>query len=135
MLTNYQNRFQVLDFGWVTDDGFMADLYCACDVFLMPSTAEAFGLMAIEAMASERPVIVCEGTSLPDITFAPECGIVIPQNDSHALCENVLRLLLHPEERKHRGIIGRTLAEQHYRFEDYVQRHLTLYEEAIRRRT
>ncbi len=134
MLTQFQRKYQILDFGWVTDDAKMAELYCACDLFLMPSTAEAFGLMAIEAMASERPVLVCEGTSLPSVTFAPDCGIVIPQNDSAAMTDAVSRLMAHPEEGESRGKRGRVLAEQNYRFEDYVDRHLKLYEQIITRK-
>lgn len=128
MLSAYRNKFQILDLGWVTDNAIMADLYCASDLFLMPSTAEAFGLMAIEAMASGRPVVVCEDTSLPDITFAPECGISIPQNDSGSMCRVVTRLINNPEECQKRGKIGRELAQKNYDFKDYIKRHIDLYE-------
>lgn len=134
VLSKYSDRFQIVDLGWVTDDDLMADVYCACDVFLMPSTEEAFGLMAIEAMASGRPVICFEGTSLPAVTFAPECGIAVPKKDAGALLAAVKRLLESPEERRARGELGRRLAEKYYRFEDYVERHIYLYEEILFRR-
>ena len=59
MLTKYSGQFQVVDCGWITDDDLMADAYCACDIFLMPSVAEAFGLMAIEAMPVVRTFFIC----------------------------------------------------------------------------
>lgn len=133
MLSAYERRFQVIDLSWVTDNSLMADIYCASDIFLMPSTAEAFGLMAIEAMAAGRPVVVCEGTSLPGVTFAPECGVVVPQDDSEALCRAVTRLIGHPEERRARGEAGRRLAQENYQFDDYVNRHLAVYEDMLRR--
>ena len=34
----------------------MLDTYLAADMFVMPSTAEAFGMMAIESMAFAKPV-------------------------------------------------------------------------------
>ena len=133
MLAGLKDKYQILDLAWVTDNDLMADLYCACDLFLMPSTAEAFGLMAIEAMASARPVLVCEGTSLPSVTFAPECGIVIPQNDSAEMGKVVARLAGNPRECETRGRLGRELAEKHYRFDTYVDKHLKLYEEILSR--
>ena len=133
-LANFNDRYQILDYGWITDNNLMAELYCASDVFLMPSTAESFGMMAIETMASSRPIIVCDGTALPSITFAPECGISIPQKDSDEMCKAVIRLMNNPNECHARGELGRKLAEKHYRFEDYVARHLKLYEELIHNR-
>ena len=134
MLREFQRKYQVIELEWITDNRHLADAYCACDLFLMPSAAEAFGMMAIETMASARPVLVCEGTALSSVTYAPECGIVIPQNDSAAMAEVVCRLMAHPEEGKRRGELGRDLALKHYRFEDYVERHLKLYQEMMQRR-
>ena len=133
LLAKYTRKFHMVEKGWINDDRTMADFYAACDVFLMPSTAEAFGLMAIEAMASARPVVVLEGTSLPGVTFAPECGIVIPREEDGALAETVQRLMQNPEECRRRGKLGRKLAERHYRFEDYIKRHIALYESILER--
>ena len=82
-------RFHVVQLGWSNDPLQIADFYTACDVFLMPSTAESFGLMAIEAMASSRPVICFEGTALPEVTFAPECGIALSVGDTDALLKSI----------------------------------------------
>jgi len=134
LMMDYKDTYQLIDKGWVTDDNMLADLYSACDVFLMPSIEEAFGLMAIETMASGRPLVCFEGTSLPAVTFAPECGIAVKKNDAEALLAVVRRLRKSPEERRARGEMGRKLAEEHYRFEDYVERHIHLYEEILHRK-
>src|SRR5262245_33600162 len=72
------NRFigkhRIVELVCVNDDEVMPDSYKAADVLVMPPTAEAFGTMAIEAMACARPVIVFDGTSLPETTFAPQVG-------------------------------------------------------------
>lgn len=134
LLADYNGKYQIIDFGWITDDNLLADLYSACDVFLMPSIEEAFGLMAIETMASGRPLVCFEGTSLPAVSFAPECGIAVPKNDEEALLAVVKRLRESPEERYVRGEIGRKMAQEHYRFEDYIERHIHLYEEILHRK-
>jgi len=131
---NLGKRYNVVELGWRDDLETLYNFYAACDVFLMPSIAESFGLMAVEAMASARPVVVFEGTALPDVTFAPECGIAVPYKDSDALRAAVERLINNPDECRYRGELGQKLAEQHYRFEDYVKRHIELYQEIIDRK-
>ena len=121
------------EFGAVTDDELMAELYASCDVFLMPSTGESFGFMAIECMASGKPIIVADGTALPGVTFSPEYGISVPQGDAVALKYAIEHLRDYPEERNERGCLGQELARKHYRFDDYYRKHKELYTDIVQR--
>jgi glycosyltransferase involved in cell wall biosynthesis len=129
-----KKQYRVIELGWQDNLDILYDFYAACDVFLMPSIAEAFGLMAVEAMASSRPVIVFEGTALPSVTFAPDCGIAVPYKSSDGLKVAIEHLMQNQEECLWRGEKGRELAKKHYRFEDYVARHIALYEEILNRK-
>jgi glycosyltransferase involved in cell wall biosynthesis len=112
----------------------MGRFYSAADIFfLMPSLAESFGLMAIEAMAYECPVIVFENTVLPEITFAPLCGLAVKYKSGRALKDAVEYLISDPEDRIARGRLGRELVFEHYRYSDYVNKHLELYEAIMKR--
>lgn len=84
-IDEFKNKFQIIDLGWIQNDEDLVIAYNACDVFLMPSTAEAFGLMAIEAMACGKPVIAFNGTSLENVICSPLGGITVPMRDSEAL--------------------------------------------------
>jgi glycosyltransferase involved in cell wall biosynthesis len=66
----------------------------------MPSMAEAFGMMAIEAMSCGRPVLCFEGTSLPGVTFAPDAGIAVPAADPAALAAVISNWIEHPRRRR-----------------------------------
>ncbi len=114
MAERFSDRFKVIELGWVNDEKLLRDSYVATDIFLMPSLAEAFGVMAIEAMACGRPIIVFDGTALPEITFAPNVGIAVPMRDGEALRAALESLIDSPEERARRGALGRRLALQHY---------------------
>ena len=105
----------------------------AADVFLMPSIQEAFGLMAVEAMACGTPVIVFEGTALPSVIRAPHGGLAVPARDSVALAGAIKRLLDDDDLRSELGGQARQIAEREYAFPLYIQRHLSLYEEVIER--
>ena len=102
-LDELKDRYRIIEHPWVNDNKFLVELYSAADLFLMPSVAEAFGLMAVEAMACSLPVIVFEGTSLPSVTFSPECGIALKRGDTESFVKTVERLISSPKECKERG--------------------------------
>jgi len=120
-------RHQVIGLDWTDDEDALIEAYTAADFFVMPSTAEAFGLMAVEAMACGRPVVSFEGTSLSDVTFAPESGISVPMRDVRALADAVQHLVDDRQDRQRRGRRARELAEQHYPATLYADRLASLY--------
>ncbi len=128
-----KSKYNTVELGWTNDTGVMGRFYSAADIFLMPSLAESFGLMAIEAMAYECPVIVFENTVLPEITFAPLCGLAVKYKSGRALKDAVEYLISDPEDRIARGRLGRELVFEHYRYSDYVNKHLELYEAIMKR--
>jgi len=133
LLTQLTSDYTIVERGWVEDESLYL-LYSACDVFVMPSTAEAFGLMAIEAMAAGRPVVCFEGTSLPAVSHAPDCGIAVPMGDSVALREALDSLAESPEEVRRRGELGRALATKEYGYGCYLDALATLYRDVEARR-
>jgi len=132
LLDGLKHKYNVIDLGHIEDED-MVKAYAACDVFLMPSKGESFGLMAIEAMASSKPIIIFDNSALPHVTFAPKCGVLVKNKDSHALMEAIKWLVEDDEERIKRGNLGRKLAEKHYDLNTYNQRILDLYEEVYNR--
>jgi glycosyltransferase involved in cell wall biosynthesis len=127
LLQYFANRFQLVELGWTDDQELARDALVASDIFLMPSIAEAFGVMAIEAFACGKPVIVFEGTSLPEVTFAPEVGLSVPMRDGEALFQALQRLIDNPNEREERGRKGRRMAELHYGDDMHAQRMAEVY--------
>lgn len=128
MIDEFKDKYQVIENEWVNDNELMVELYSASDLFLMPSVAEAFGMMAIEAMACSLPVIVFEGTSLPSITFSPKCGIALKRGDTESFVKTVVRLISNPEECIERGEVGRQLSEDNYDLERYNSQIINLYD-------
>lgn len=127
-------QYHLHDLGWLSDDEKLSGLYAASDIFLMPSLAESFGLMAIEAMASELPVIVLKDTVLESITFADDAGIAIQNGDLEQFVSVVRRLCIDSEERKKRGVLSRKLAEEHYDEKQYLENMVSLYKEIKKRK-
>lgn len=65
----------------------------AIDVFALPSYSETFGLVLIEAMAMEKPVVATSTGGVPEIVEDGRDGLLIPPRDEKALAMAIVRLL------------------------------------------
>jgi glycosyltransferase involved in cell wall biosynthesis len=126
-----QRKYILKNLGYIREEIFLSKVLSASDIFLMPSLQESFGVMAIEAMASGTPVIVSEGTSLPEVIHAPSGGLAVPAKNSTALVGAISQLLNNVEMRRQLGFQARRIAEQEYSFDLYASRHLNLYDSVI----
>ncbi len=127
-----RTMYRVLELGWLDNDAEIADYMLMCDIFLMPSLAESFGYMALEAMAAETPVVSFAGTVVEEVTDAPNCGLAVDYQSSEALREAISFLAENEDARKKMGMAGRKRVEQEYLFQEYVRKHRELYEEILR---
>lgn len=120
--------FAVTELGWIDDENKMIEFFWATDIFIMPSLAETFGVMAIEAMAAECCVICFKDTILEEVTNSPDCGISVSYKSSQEICKVIEQLLDNSEEIEYRGKKSRKYIEKTYLFETYVESHKVLYE-------
>src|SRR6202140_5420055 len=65
----------------------------AADLFLLPSDAESFGMAALEAMASEVPVIGTRAGGLPEVVIDGETGFLLPVGDVDAMASRAIKIL------------------------------------------
>ncbi len=86
----------------------IAACYAHSEIFALPSTGEGFGLVFLEAMAFEKPLVgaACGGTT--DIVEDNVNGLLIPPNDLKSLIAALHRLL---ESESLRAELGRRGAE------------------------
>ncbi|MEE2699740.1 MAG: N-acetyl-alpha-D-glucosaminyl L-malate synthase BshA [Bacteroidota bacterium] len=63
------------------------------DLFLLPSTTESFGLVALEAMASKAVVISSNTGGLPEVNINNETGYLLDVKDIDAMAEKAILLL------------------------------------------
>ena len=90
-------------------------------------------MMAVESMACGKPVIIFDGTSLPEVTGAPDVGVLVPRGDVDRLTEAMRRLILDQTERQARGRAGRALVEERYDARRFAQRLSGLYRDVAAR--
>ncbi len=131
LMPNLVERYPALELGWLNDSKKIAQALNAADLFLMPSLAEAFGMMAVESMACGTPVIVFEGTALPSVIKAPRGGIAVASKDADALRSAIETLMNDPVCYNELIRNGLEIVRQEYTIEKYISRHLDLYSERL----
>lgn len=65
----------------------------ACDVFVLPSLTESFGVVQIEAMACGKPVVATYNGGSEELILSDEHGFLVEPKNSHALSEAILLAL------------------------------------------
>jgi glycosyltransferase involved in cell wall biosynthesis len=71
----------------------MEDILAISDLFLLPSEYESFGLVALEAMAAEVPVISTNVGGLPEINIEGVTGFLSNTGDIDEMSENIIKVL------------------------------------------
>lgn len=68
-------------------------LYKAADISVFPSTYEPFGIVALEAMLAERPVVVSDAGGLNEIVQHRENGMKCYSGNANSIADSILELL------------------------------------------
>jgi len=100
----------------------------AADLLVLPSVAEAFGLVLVEAMACGLPVIACRTHGPAEIVAADKTGWLIPPDDQDSLTDALVTAATDHQERLTRG--RRAQAEsRHHGWPVTIRRLTLLYDE------
>lgn len=68
-----------------------------CDLFIMPSETESFGLAALEAMACQVPVISSNAGGIPELNINGVTGYMSDVGDVEDMANNAFRILENQE--------------------------------------
>ena len=64
-----------------------------CDLFLLPSEQESFGLAALEAMAARTPVISSNAGGIPEVNIQGETGYLAEIGNVEAMSNYAIKVL------------------------------------------
>ena len=87
-------------------------LYSNADIFAMPSRYEAFGLVALEAMACGLPIAASDVGGLSDFVKG-EAGTLVDVSDAGALCKAILKEMLNAHDASRRFSIAGYASENY----------------------
>jgi len=98
----------------------------ACDLFVLPSLSESFGVVQIEALACGKPVVATRNGGSEEIIISDEHGLLVKLADPEDLTEKILVALDREWDRK--AILA--YAEQ-YIWEIIAGRIIAIYQDVL----
>jgi glycosyltransferase involved in cell wall biosynthesis len=110
--------------------------YAACDVAVFPSVYEPFGIVAIEAMSMEKPVVVgASGISGMREIVVPggqeQCGFHVNPNDPTDIAWGIINSVQDPQRKLQLGQNGRKRVLQEFTWDIIAKRTLQFYNELL----
>ncbi|HYK82121.1 MAG TPA: glycosyltransferase [Gemmatimonadales bacterium] len=111
----------------------LARLYREATALVMPALDEGLGLVAVEALLSETPVVAFASGGLTDVVVHEQTGLLVPPGDVPALAAALDRLLALPDRGAAWGRAGRQHALAAFGPEAAAQRYSDLYRTALGR--
>jgi glycosyltransferase involved in cell wall biosynthesis len=110
--------------------------YAACDVAAYPSLYEPFGIVTLEAMSMEKPVVVgAAGTSgmreIVSISGSDQCGFHINPNDPSDIAWGIISAIEDPVKMYEYGRNGRNRVLEHFTWDTAAKTTLERYIELV----
>ena len=100
----------------------------ACDVFLMVSTGEGFGLALAEAMACGAAAVAARSGALPEIVEDGTSGLLVPPRDASALADAIQKLAQDERLRRQMALSGLERVRRHFAADVSTAKVLEVYE-------
>lgn len=117
--------------GTITAPEQLKKLYHAVDLFIAPSTQEAFGKTLAEAGACGLPVICYDLGGPRDIVINGKTGYRIPVNKTSEFIQRTLDLATQPNLRKEMGQAAIEQTHSHFRPNIIARQHIDLYSQLL----
>lgn len=101
-----------------------------CDVLVLPSHYEAFGIPIIEAMAHGKAVIATATEGAKSLIEHRKNGLLVGIGNVSELASSLKELANNPDLREALGKAGYKTAED-YKLETFIKRHIELYQKMV----
>ncbi len=129
----------------ILDKPSLIELYSHAGVFCCPSIYEPFGIINLEAMACEVPVVASAVGGIPEVVVEDETGFLVPVDQleeapfspkdperfAQDLADRLNQLMRDPELRAPMGQAGRRRAEEFFGWDKIAKRTKALYETVL----
>lgn len=103
-----------------------------CDVFVMPSWDEAFGVVYLEALSQGKPVIGTKGEGIAPLLNKEGVGLTVRPRNAEDLRLALEKLLKNPELAQEMGQKGQKLVYENFTWTHNARKTLEVYQECLK---
>ena len=114
------------------EQDYLESLLSCADLFVLPSEQESFGLVALEAMSCEVPVLGTNIGGLPEVVENDQTGFLFPVGEIQQMADAAIDLLSSPEKLQRFRQSARRVAVERFDSEKIIPEYEHLYEEVLR---
>jgi glycogen(starch) synthase len=116
--------------GWVPPEN-VPQLLDSASILILPSRADSFPLVGLQAALMERPVVAFDVGGVPEMIVDRETGLLVDAANADKLAEAVSYLLEHPDDAMRMGKAARGRALQMFSFDRHVKAYDSLYRQLV----
>jgi glycosyltransferase involved in cell wall biosynthesis len=124
----------ITSLGFIKSEEQMSLVYCAADLFVLPSFQDNFPNAALEALACGIPTVASHVGGIPEIIRDGQTGLTVAPGDSEALARAMDELLAAPARRAAMSLECRRIAVEEYSLEIQAERYTRVYEDLLKKK-
>ena len=114
------------------EQDYLESLLSCADLFVLPSEQESFGLVALEAMACEVPVLGTSIGGLPEVVVHGETGFLFPVGEIQQMADAAIELLSDPLRLERFRRSARAWAVERFDSEKIIPEYERFYQQVLR---
>lgn len=103
-----------------------------CDIFVMPSWNEAFGVVYLEALSQGKPVIGTKGEGIAPLLSREGVGLTVRPRNADDIAVALEKLLMNPALAQEMGEKGRRLVCENFTWAHNARKTMEIYAECLR---
>lgn len=131
LLSKQLDCFDKIDFLGVIDNSLLPYYYSLFSVYVSLSNTESFGVVAVEAMACQCPVVVSDAEGFKEVVVSGETGYIVPKRNPQEAAKAIQTLINQPELRRKFGRAGRNHVLKLYNWNNNVDFMLKIYNKLL----
>jgi glycosyltransferase involved in cell wall biosynthesis len=100
----------------------LCQLYATSDIFVLPTRADCYSLVCMEALAAGLPIVTTSVGGIPDLVQEGETGYVVDTDDESALGDALESLVVDRAKRERMSVVCREEAFKRFGAEDNARK-------------
>jgi glycosyltransferase involved in cell wall biosynthesis len=100
----------------------LCKLYATSDIFVLPTRADCYSLVCMEALAAGLPIVTTRVGGIPDLVREDETGYVVDADDAGALGDALETLVVDTGKRQRMSVVCREEALKRFGVEDNARK-------------
>lgn len=124
----FDSKFSLRQFGYISNEKQLNEIYSLADVFIMPILADNFPCTILELMSSGTPVISYPIGGIPE-QIDMNVGWLIDRKDREKLLSVINNI--DKSECLKKGLMARNKVEEYFSLEKCIEKYIDLYENII----